>query len=376
VTPVVGPAASRPAPVAPLRLAFIGTGNVAQSYGAAVRRLMTAGRPVSLVSVCGRRREATQDFAARHGVTSFTDSPRTIFADEAVDAVVILTPMQTHQELVTQALAAGKHVFVEKTMADHPDAARALVDQARRAGLTLRAAPATPLSPVFKAARQVIAAGEIGRPVGARAVYGWAGPDWEGWFYERGAGPLRDLGVYALTTLTGLLGPISGVQAMGVRAEAWRRIGDAVAAMTEPDMFTLNLKFRQGCLGALMTGFSVQKLRTPGIEIYGTAGTLQFVGQDWNPLGLEVWTNEAACWRVTEHAGEWDWTDGLCDFCEALLSGRAPQSDLGQTLHVLDIIAAAEASAGSGQHVGVESEFTLPANPVPAAAARPHRIHK
>jgi predicted dehydrogenase len=365
----------RPA-VAPLRLAFIGTGDVAHSYAAAVRRLTDAGRPVALVAACGRRRQGAQDFALRHGIAAFADDPQAIFADPEIDAVAILTPMQSHGELAARALAAGKHVFVEKTLAGTPEAGRALADQARRAGLTLCAAPATPLSPVFRAARQAIAAGRIGRPVGARAVYGWAGPDWDGWFYAPGAGPLRDLGVYALTTLTGLLGPVAAVQAMALRAETERRIGGRVVRMTEPDMVALTLMFRQGCLGTLLTGFSMQKLRTPGIEIYGTAGTLQFIGQDWNPQGLEVWTNEAGSWSVSEGSAEWDWTEGLRDFCEALLSGRAPQADLDQTLHVLDIIAAAEASHGSGRRAEVGSGFTLPAEPAAADAPAPHRRHK
>ena len=116
----------------------------------------------------------------------------------------------------------------------------------------------------------------IGAEVGSnhtRALYGWAGPDWATWFHEKDAGPLRDLGVYGLTTLTGLLGAVRSVHALANNRDA----GDERA----PDNFQLSLEFSTGCLATLATGYVQQKYKTPGIELYGARGMLQYVGQDW-----------------------------------------------------------------------------------------------
>ena len=51
-------------------------------------------------------------------------------------------------------------------------------------------------------------------PGSASCCYGWAGPDWAPWYYQRGGGSLFDLGVYNITSLTGLLGPARRIMAM------------------------------------------------------------------------------------------------------------------------------------------------------------------
>src|SRR5437667_280948 len=65
-----------------------------------------------------------------------------------------------------------------------------------------------------RAGQRAAASGDIGKPCSARARYGWAGPSWSEWFYKPGGGCLFDLGVYCITSLTGLLGPAKRVQAM------------------------------------------------------------------------------------------------------------------------------------------------------------------
>jgi predicted dehydrogenase len=360
----------------PLRLAFIGAGNVADSYAEALRRMAATGFPVALAAVCARRPETTAAFAARHGVPQAAADARTVLCDPGIDAAVLLLPIQTHAARAARALAVGKHIFCEKTLAGDAATARALAGQARRAGLTLATAPATALSPAFQAARRLLKAGRIGRPAAARAIDGWAGPDWADWFYAPGAGPLRDLGIHALTTLTGLLGPVGTVQATGRVAQPDRpRVADPPAA-AEPDTVALTLGFRDGAIAPLLSGFSIQKLRTPGLEIYGSAGTLPLLGQDWNPQALELWTNAAGCWQVTEAAPGWHRTDGLRDFCEAPLEGRPPQADLTHALHVLDITDAAERAARTGRQERIGSGFTPPAMTGTPAAVAPHRIHK
>src|SRR5438128_2196274 len=69
-------------------------------------------------------------------------------------------------------------------------------------------------SPQFAFMAKTLNERTLGRVAAAHADYGHTGPDWSSFFYEKGGGSMPDLGVYNLTTLTGLLGPAKAVTAM------------------------------------------------------------------------------------------------------------------------------------------------------------------
>ena len=350
-----------------LRLAILGAGNVAESYIRQIRWLRDDGKDLELTAICGRTEEAAARLAFRFGIATHGTNYPALLERTDVDAVIILTPMQLHYEHARMALGAGKHVLVEKTLAGTAKDAGSLLDFARSKQRVLIAAPFTPLSPTFSVISQRIASGEIGDVLSARAIYGWAGPDWASWFHEEGAGPLRDLGVYGLTTLTGLIGPVRKIFSFGQVSRARHNIGP-------PDNFQVSLEFESGCLGVLTTGYVHQKYRVPGIEIYGSSGTIQFVGQDWAPGGYEIWTNEAGCWHQYEAPHIWPWTDGVRDFCEAILEDRQPVCQPDHAIHVLDVIDKAIVSLRSGQSETVTSTFRK-CNPAGASEAGPPHLN-
>jgi predicted dehydrogenase len=122
--------------------------------------------------------------------------------------------MQQHGEIARAALEAGKHVLVEKPMAMTLPEAAELVELARHSPGCLVCAPHVVLSPTYQAIWQRLQQGAIGKVLSARGFYGWSGPIWGQWFYRPGGGAMFDLGVYNVTTLTGLLGPAKRVMAM------------------------------------------------------------------------------------------------------------------------------------------------------------------
>jgi len=75
-------------------------------------------------------------------------------------------------------------------------------------------APTVVNSPQFAFMAKTLADKKLGRLAGAHATYGWTGPNWASFFYAEGGGSMPDLGVYNLTSLTGLLGPAKSVTAM------------------------------------------------------------------------------------------------------------------------------------------------------------------
>jgi predicted dehydrogenase len=87
---------------------------------------------------------------------------RSILDDPAIDAVAICTPVETHFPLASAALAAGKHVMVEKPLTDSTETAAALVEQARAAGRILHVDHTFVYSGAVRKIRDILDRGEIG----------------------------------------------------------------------------------------------------------------------------------------------------------------------------------------------------------------------
>jgi predicted dehydrogenase len=339
-----------------VKIGIIGCGNVLSTYRAAIDKLRQ--RNLAEVTIaCGR--DSQRDAACRElGVSNFTTSADDLLRSPEVDLVLILTSMTEHARLAQIALDAGKHVLVEKPMATSLDDAATLIEAAKRSGKHLVCAPFTTLSPTFQTMLQRIRNGDIGKPCLARARYGWAGPWWTEWFYKKGGGCLFDLGVYCVNSLTGLLGPARRVSAMAGVSIRERDINGRKINVEAEDNVQLTLEFADGCFGVVTTGFTMQQYRNPALEVYGTTGTIQMLGDDWDPDGYELWQNAAGCWQVyKETMPEWSWTDGLRDFVECLHSGATPAVKPEHAQHVLEIMLKTQQSAREGRALAVETRF-------------------
>ena len=154
----------------------------------------------------------------------FYKNYKKILEDPEIDLVLVLTSMKEHAKISKEALRKGKHVLVEKPMATNMKDLKELMQIAKKTKKYIFAAPFVVLSPVFQAMHQEIINKSIGKISLARARYGWAGPNWGEWYYQTGGGPLFDLGVYNITTLTGLLGPVKNITAKSSISNQFRKI--------------------------------------------------------------------------------------------------------------------------------------------------------
>jgi predicted dehydrogenase len=203
-----------------------------------------------------------------------------------------------------------------------------------------------------------IARGDIGRPLTARGFYGWAGPDWDPFFYEPGGGPMYDLGVYNVTTLTGLLGPCRRVMAMTGIAIPERIVNNRKMTVQTDDNFQLLMDFGDQCFAVVTTGFTIQQYDVPGIEIYGTEGSITMKAEDWDPRGYRLWRNKDGFWQDHDQRARWPWTDGVRDLIEAVQQGRKPVNAPGHAYHVLEIMVKSMESGRTGQALPIVSTFT------------------
>jgi predicted dehydrogenase len=342
----------------PLKLGIIGCGRVFRGpYMSLIQQLRTRGLVDTLLT-CDNNPAVRDLVVGQPGVASFTADHREILDDPDVDIVMVLTSMPEHGPLAKEALQAGKHVLVEKPMAITLPEAAELVEVAKTSPGHLVCAPFVILSPTFQAMWRHLRDGDIGRPTLARGRYGWAGPDWGPWFYQAGGGPLFDLGVYNVTALAALLGSVRRVSAFTGKVHKQRMVDGRMIDVETPDNFQILLDFGNSVFATVTTGFSMQQYRSPAIEIYGTEGTVQMLGDDWAPEGHELWKNSVGAWQLHRSPNlSWPWTAGLQHLVESVHAGVRPLTVPEHAYHVLEVMLGAIASGEDGRHHDVTSEF-------------------
>ncbi len=357
-----------------IRIGVLGCGSVFWGpYMTLIERLVLEGR-VTVTAVYDTD-VAKRDAAARRlGLVDGPADEVALIGRDDVDLVLVLTSMLEHGRLVRAALIAGKHVLVEKPMATTLEEAAGLLELAAHSPGTLLCAPHILLSPTYRAIHAQVVSGEIGRVVTARARYGWAGPDWGQWFYRKGGGALFDLGVYNVTALCGLLGPARRVTAMTGVAIPDRVVEGSTMPIEVEDNAHVLIDFGDARLAVVTTGFTMQRYRSPAIELYGTTGVLQLLGDDWAPEGYERWRNDRGVWEVVpEVAPLWPWTDGLRHLVDCIETATQPVTRPEHAFHALEIMLAAQAAGADGQAREIRSAFPAPDYSALAEAKSEHR---
>ena len=151
--------------------------------------------------------------------------------------------------------------------------------------------------------------------------------------------------------------------------------GRAVQVEAEDNAQVL-LDFGESRFASVTTGFTMQKYRSPAIELYGSEGTIQLFGDDWAPEGWELWRNEEASWRCfPESDPHWQWTEGLRHLVDCVESGRPTITRPEHAYHALEIMLAAQAAGRDGVAREIESDFPDPvySERVARGGARPLR---
>lgn len=203
-----------------LGIGVIGTGDVALKLYFPVMAELDPAK-ASIAAVCDvdveRARRAQALFGGRHVFADY----RELLACDDVDVVVNLTRHRVHAEINLASLEARKHLYSEKPMATTLADADKIVRKAAEVGVTLASAPAIVLDPQVAFTKQLYDGGQLGRMCFARVHGSHEGGTLHGHYYDsswyhlrsEGGGPLFDTGVYALHTVTGVLGPAKRVVA-------------------------------------------------------------------------------------------------------------------------------------------------------------------
>ncbi|MBX0299463.1 Gfo/Idh/MocA family oxidoreductase [Cryobacterium sp. 1639] len=141
-----------------LRIAVIGAGY----WGPNLVRNFRASPHWQLTAICDLDGDRAQRLAGPGDAVRVTTSVGSLLAGGDVDAVAIATPAATHHDIALAALAAGKHVLVEKPLADTGERGRAMVRAAAESGLVLMTDHTYCYTPAVLKMRELIQGGELG----------------------------------------------------------------------------------------------------------------------------------------------------------------------------------------------------------------------
>ncbi len=182
-----------------LNWAVVGTGWIAGDMAESLKK-----HDRHFYGVTSGHRESAEKYAAKYQVEHIYDSVTELCSDANVDIVYIATPHNTHYEIAKQALRAGKHCLIEKSITLNSRELEELVSLAEEKDLCIAEAMTTWHMPVMKEVKALVDGGELGKVQVISVNFGSIKPyDMENRFFnlKYAGGALLDIGVYALSAV-------------------------------------------------------------------------------------------------------------------------------------------------------------------------------
>jgi len=335
-----------------LGVGIIGAGNISSQYLKAMRDFPV----LDIRGIADMRPDVATKKGAEFGVT--TKSVEDLLADKSVDCVEILTPPNTHLDLVKKCAAAGKHILLEKPLEVSTERALELVSAVEKAGVTLAVMLQHRFRPAGMKLRDMLRAGELGRIVNCSTVIRLWRPqsyydvEGRGTKARDGGGVLITQGIHTLDLMLSLAGPIAEVRGYATTSSVHR--------METEDLVAAAVKYQNGAFGTIDATTAAYPGFAERIEIVGETATASLIGSD-----LTVAHHDG---HVTELKTEFgaggtgadpmafpnDWhRSAIADFLDALDDGREPTVSGREALKVHRLIDALLEAGRSGETVRV-----------------------
>lgn len=353
-------------PTRQINVGIIGCGNIFPAYANGCALF----RKLNLKACADLNPDAAGARASEFQIAALTIDE--LLADPGIDLVINLTIPAVHAKVSRDVLNAGKHVYSEKPLSIDLQEGQDLIALAASKNLLIGCAPDTFLGAGLQTSRKLIDDGWIGKPVGGTAFMLASGPEsWHpnpAFFYQRGAGPMLDMGPYYVTALVHLLGPVNAVSAMTSKARTERLATckehfGRMLPVEVPTHYSGSLLFESGAIVNMAISFDVAAHKHNPIEIYGTQGSLSV--PDPNTFGGPV---------SLHRAGQSGWSEipfafgyhensrsiGAADMAHAIGSGRPHRCDGRLALHALEVMTAFEESFEKRAWVEIKNSCVQP----------------
>jgi predicted dehydrogenase len=364
--------------MADLGIGIMGCGNISAAY----LRLAPLFGGMEIRACADLNVDAAKARAAEFGIRAETVDGL-INADD-IDIIVNLTVPVAHFDVSKMILEAGKHVYSEKPFVLSVEEGRQLADLATAKGLRVGSAPDTFLGGAHQLARDIIDSGVIGAITGgtchvmSHGMENWhPNPDF---FFQKGGGPVLDVGPYYITNLVQLIGPVKKVAAISSIPSPERTItseprhGEKIKVETPTTIHAL-LEFHNGAVVTLGASWDVWQHGHAPMELYGEDGSIFVPDPNFFSGTVEVM-------RAPDGAAEqpvWDHpfgvpnethgdeklanyrAAGLSEMAQAISDNRPHRCSLELALHVVEIMTAILRSGENGTFVAMETTCERPA---------------
>ena len=342
-----------------IRVGLCGLG----SFSFVVANTVQRSQKVELVTCYDPVAEKRDITSQRYGITQEA-SYEVMVRRSDLDGVLIVSPNKFHREQTELAAAHGKHVYVEKPIANTMDDGRRMIAACGNARVTLMIGHVHRRHAVNRKIKQLIDQGVIGTPLSVEANMS----SQQGWELQPGefrytadddgcpGGSLMTIGVHQADTLNHLFGPIKSVYSIFKHVAIPAPVDDVTATM-----FT----FESGLLGYIGSNFACP--RTNWMYVYGTEANLvrnvrrvdrafdKERTQSIDALStLDIYRRgKSDPEPITLPIGD-PMLEEIDEFADCVMTGKQPETDGHASLKALSMIRAAIASAGSGMPVEVE----------------------
>jgi predicted dehydrogenase len=308
-----------PLPSIPKRQMFhwglLGAGDIVQKRVAAALRETLGSR---LLAVARARAELAERFAASVGAERSYARWQDLLGDGDVEGVYVATPVHLHAEQTIAAAGAGKHVLCEKPMAMNTAECDRMIEACRANGVTLAVAYYRHYYPAIARLKQILASGEIGRPVVAQINaferFNPAPHEARHWLVrpaESGGGPMFDFGCHRLEVLLDLFGPVQRVTGSTANVVFDREVEDTASAC---------LHFASGPIATVAVSHAAMEPQDT-VHVFGTAGSVHVANLNAGELRVLTSIGE----RIERHPPAANLHAPLVgDFVAAVARGREP----------------------------------------------------
>lgn len=342
-----------------VRLGISGLG----SFSVVIANTIQRSKKVQLVTCFDVVPEKRKAFSERYRCAQEMDYEHMLERDE-LDGVLLVTPNALHREQAVLAARYGKHIYVEKPIANTLEDGRKMIDACDKAGVTLLVGHVHRRYAANRKIKELVDSGAIGKPIMVEANLssgqGWdLTPDefrWRGDDSGCPGGALMTIGSHQADTFNYLFGRIKTVFAFFNKLY--------IPAPVE-DVTTTVLRFESGILGYLGCNFASP--RTNWMRVYGTeANLLRTVarvdrrfdmerkqGPDQSTR-LELFEKGKTESREIPLAIGDPLLEEIDEFADCILTGRKPETDGPSSLNALALIRAAIESARTGTPANVE----------------------
>ena len=275
-----------------LNFGIIGCGAIGPTHAGAIGQIDGARLLAVADSILDRAKSVAQKFQ----VDRVYRSDREVIADADIDVVVVCTPSGMHADHAVAALAAGKHVIVEKPMDVTTEACDRMIRAQRESGRKLTIISQHRFDKASQIVKKAIDGGRLGRIILADASVRWwrtqgyyDSGDWRGTWKFDGGGALMNQGIHTVDVLQWLAGPVSSVFA--------RTLTGAHEKIEVEDVAVASLTFASGAVGTLTATTAAYPGFPVRIDLYGTDGSAVLEGDRLHTLAFkngETFTSQRA----------------------------------------------------------------------------------